>query len=118
MVPCGAGIPFRNSDGSEANQGMLTVLLQCTHTLHPILVVCLHLKAKSGAQCEAIRHEQACQALHLADGLVERASADSSSPCSMLICGDFNDTPTSKCLQVLRRSDFVLKIKLSSFGML
>jgi hypothetical protein len=111
--PTPAGTSFLNADGSRSNQAYLAVHLHHNATGGLLHVIGVHLKAGSTPDDAAVRTHQALQLSDYVSGLpleppsssdppIVGAPADvGGRPPAVIICGDFNDTPTSACLRVL-----------------
>jgi nocturnin len=80
-------------------QGCLVVTLTDTLSGRPVVVACTHLKAKAGAEEEAVRARQAGEAVsRLREAAAAAVTADGRPPV-LLLAGDFNAGPASPAAQ-------------------
>ncbi|CAL8468539.1 g8079 [Coccomyxa elongata] len=112
--PCGQA--FGLSNGPSGKQGMLHVVLRDHVSGQKVIFAGTHLKAKAGEANAAAREVQARQIMErLASAEQATTAADSSSGDNgasagsrhsaqpvVILCGDFNDSPSSAACQVVR----------------
>ncbi|EIE22477.1 DNase I-like protein [Coccomyxa subellipsoidea C-169] len=111
--PC--GLPFSIANGPSGKQGMLQVLLRDQLSGRHVIFAGTHLKAKAGEANAAARELQARQMMERLASAHQAASSNECNPENgsstepdrqktpvVILCGDFNDSPTSSACQVVR----------------
>lgn len=130
--PAPAGHCFDSIDGQPAAQGFVTAQLLDKLCGRAVIVAATHLKAKAGFENEQTRVHQACQLLKELQNMRDRFSqsqlqqlppnASSNGTChtnniasgkqqqpAVLICGDFNTTPDSETVEVMKQHELALE---------
>lgn len=106
---------YVDAAGQTLSQGRLLQLLQDRATGAMLLAATTHLKAKAGAECEGVRVLESAQ---LAMDLRNAMSESNGTPLALLLCGDFNDDPTSRPVEnLLADSQLSLRSALSDLSL-
>lgn len=125
------GHTFASMDGKSGNQGMLMVQLLDRKSGIRIHAATTHLKAKAGAQNDAIRDHQACQLLDELTAMCTGMSSSGMMPSDhslgpaegqsrskqpiVFLCGDLNTTPLSSTCQLIAGHSLQLKSSWDSY---
>lgn len=92
---------YMTADGGRCSQGFVQLQLHDRITGRALCLATTHLKAKEGAENDAVRVSQVRQLLQRLESCAAAASCEPSGPPAIVLTGDFNTTPDSDACQLL-----------------